>query len=148
MIALAVISIAMIVLFYAFQAATMIFSSEMNESDSSFEAHKAIERIVADLRNSPEIITHTTTEVTFWYQDANNNSTREASEVVSYTWLPTTEAVYRGQNSASVIIANRIIGMSLTYDNPSDIGMITIKITSYQGDTVTTLESSANLRNL
>lgn len=149
LIAISVMSFAIFVIFYAFQSSMRIFTGEISEADVSVEVHRATERMVKELRNSLQIVSGGSTDITFWYEDTNRNGTREAGETVVFNWTGiTTETVTRTIGSSSQIIANNIIRFSLTYDNPSDIKLIKIVITGQKGDSVSTLESSARSRNL
>jgi len=146
---MAVMTFAMVVIFYAFSVSMRILSEEMIESDVSLETHKAVERMVSELRNSLEIVSGGSTSIIFWYRDTNGDTTREADETVSYYWTAgTVEALFRQQGSSTIREASGIINFSLTYDNPSSIKLIKILITAKKGGTLGTLESSVKSRNL
>lgn len=151
MIVMAVLSIAIAVIFYAFVASMHIFTNELSESDSSIQMHRAMERMTNELRNSLAIISANPTSVTFWYQDLNGNGTVDANETVAYSWTGTAEGyVNRTVQTASLEVANGIKGFTLTYNDvdPANIKVITIRITSMNGTSVSTLESSVKGRNL
>jgi len=144
------LSIAIVVIFYAFQESMKIFSSELSESDVQFETNKAMGRMTRELKNGLEITSAGATSISFWWKDLNGNGTREAAETVTYTWSGGTfEVLNRTQGSSTVIIANSIKGLSLTYDSVlPNTKLITIRITALKGTLLGTLESSVKCRNL
>jgi len=151
MIVMAVLSIAIAVIFYAFTASMRIFTDEMSESGSSIEMHRAMERMTRELRESRQITSANSTSITFWYQDLNGNGTRDANETVKYTWTGTTEGyVNRTVQSSTLEVASGIRGFTLTYNDPApaNIKLIKIFITALNGKSVSTLESSVKSRNL
>jgi len=146
---MAVLSIAIVIIFYAFQATMTALTEQFSESDVSLEVHKGMERMVKELRGALEIPSASGTSITFWYKDINGNGTRDAAETINYTWTGiTTETLTRTMGGATFIVANKISGFSLTYDDPSNIKLIRIKLTGTAGTSINTLESSVKLRNL
>lgn len=146
---MAVMTFAIVVLFYAFSISMRVLSEEMTESDVSLETHRAVERMVSELRNSLEIVSAGGTSITFWHVDTNGNGTREADETVSYSWTGgTVEALDRTIGETTFRIAGNVMNFSLTYDNPSNIKLIKILITGRKGTSIGTLESSVKSRNL
>jgi type II secretory pathway pseudopilin PulG len=151
MMAMAVLIIAMAVIFYAFTASMRIFTSELSETDASFEAHRAMERMTKELKGALEIVTATGTSVAFWYSDANGNGTREAGETVKYTWTGTTDGlINRTVQTSTLEIATGVKRINITYNDPSplNIRIINILITVKKDSTLSTLESSVDIRNL
>ena len=149
--AMAVLSIAIVVIFYAFTASMRVFTSELSDADASMEIHRAIERMTKELRGSLEIISADGTSITFWNEDLNNNGTREADETVQYSWTGTSEGyINRTVQTSTQEIATGIKSFSLTYNDPtpSNIRVVNIYITAQKGSTVSTLESGVKLRNL
>jgi hypothetical protein len=148
-ISMAILTFAIAVIFYGYVAATKLLSAEVEDSDVTFQMHKAMDRMTAELRNAKQITADTSTTISFWYDDTNNNNTREATETVTYSWTGgTIEAIFRTVVSTTERIANNISNMALTYDNASSVGRITISITGHKNATVSTIESSVNCRNL
>lgn len=148
---MAVLIVAMAVIFYAFNASMRIFTSELSETDASIQAHGAIERMTKELKGALEIVTATGTSVAFWYGDANGNGTREANETVKYTWTGTTTGlINRTVQTSTLEIADGVRRLSLTYNDPSppNIRIINILITVKKDSTLSTLESSVDIRNL
>lgn len=144
-ISMAVLTFGILIVFYAFTSSMRLFSDELTESDVSLETHRAIERMSRELRNSKEIVSSSGTSISFWYQDTNNNGTREAAETVTYTWTGgTVEGITRTIGATSVRLANDIYGLSITYNSP----LITIVVTGKKGSSIGTLESSVKSRNL
>ena len=151
MMAMAMLSIAIAVIFYAFSASMRVFTSELSDADASLEMHRAIERMTNELRGSLEIISANGTGITFWYDDLNNDGTREANETVQYSWTGTSEGyINRTVQTSTQEIANGIKSFSLTYNDPSpsNIRVVNIYITVQKDSTVSTLESGVKLRNL
>lgn len=148
-IAMAVMSVAIGVIFYAYLATTRLMTSEVEDSDVTFEVNKAMDRISKELRNTQEITAHNSNSITFWYDDTNNNNTREATETATFYWTGgTIEAIFRTVVSTTERIANNIANMTLTYDATTEISRITISITGNKNNTISTSESSVNCRNL
>ena len=148
MLAIIVLSIAIVVVFYAFTASMRVFTEELAHSDASFETHKAVDRMTKELRRSLEIVTANPTDISFWHEDTNNNGSREADETVEYIWVGSQEALIRTTYGKSIIISNSVTRLSLTYDNPSNVRVINISITAQKGESISTLESSVKPRNL
>ncbi len=148
---MAVLTIAMGVIIYAFIASMRIYTAELSEADASIQAHRAMERMTKEMRSALEIVTATGTSVAFWYSDANGNGTREASETVKYTWTgSTTGLINRTVQTSTLEVATGVANINLTYNDPDppDIRIINILIRVKKGTMVSTLESSVDLRNL
>jgi prepilin-type N-terminal cleavage/methylation domain-containing protein len=146
MIAMAVMTIALAVIFYAYTAMMNVFSSELSDSDLSFETQKAMDRVENDLRRNRQIVSSGSSSISFWFDDLNGNSTRDAAETVTYTWTGgTIETLTRTMGVTSEIIAKYISRFNLTYNTSEEI---TISITARKNGTYSTLESSVNCRNL
>ena len=148
---LAILSIAMAVIFYAFTASMHIFTSEMSEADASLEAHRAMERMTKELRGALQIVAASGTSVTFWYSDLNGDGTREANETVTYSWTGASQGyINRTVQTSTQEISIGIQNFLLTYNDPSppNINLIKIFMSAQNGSTVSTLESSVDCRNL
>lgn len=149
MISMVALSFAIYVIFYAYVEITKIFTAEMTDSDISFETSKAMDRMGRELQQAREITSKSSTGITFWYRDTNNNSTREADETVSYSWTGgSTEAIFRTVVSTTERIANNINNLTLTYDDATTPKRVTISITGRKNSTLGTIESSVKFRNL
>jgi len=141
--------IAIAVIFYAYIASTRLLTIEYSEADASFSAHKVMEYMIGDLRKSPQVITANPQNITFWYQDLNNNGTVESNETITYSWTGgTIDAVTKTIGGSSVILANDILSFSLTYETPSAVKLVKIVITAGKNNILSTLESSVYLRNM
>lgn len=148
-IAMSVLSIAMVVLFYAFTVSMNIFSSELSEADSSMSINTSLERMTKELRGALEIVSPGSTSISFWYKDLNGNGTREANETLVYSWTAgTQETLYRTTSAGSYILAYNVKSLQFTYDNPSAPKVVNIRITVKKGGNISTLESSVKSRNL
>jgi prepilin-type N-terminal cleavage/methylation domain-containing protein len=148
---LAMLSIVMVIIFYAFSASMSIFSGEISEADASLEAHRAMERMTKDLRGALQIIDANDTSITFWNSDLNGDGTVEANELVTYSWTGTSEGfINRTVQTSTREISTGIKSFSLTYNDASveAIRVVTIKMTAKIGTNISTLESSVNGRNL
>jgi prepilin-type N-terminal cleavage/methylation domain-containing protein len=148
---MAMLSIMMVVIFYAFSASMSIFSGEISEADASLEAHRAMERMTKDLRGSLQIVAANSTSITFWNSDINGDGTMEANELVTYSWTGTSEGyINRTIQTSTREISTGIMRFALTYNDPSleAIRVITILMTAKKGSNVCTLESSVDGRNL
>jgi prepilin-type N-terminal cleavage/methylation domain-containing protein len=149
MISMAVLSLAIAAVFYIYVETTKIFTDELTDSDMNFQTGKAMDRMSRELQQALKITSKSSTGITFWYQDTNNNGTREAGETVTYSWVGgTTEAIYRTVVSTTERIANNINKLDLSYDNAASPEMVTISITGRINSTVSTIESSVKFRNL
>jgi prepilin-type N-terminal cleavage/methylation domain-containing protein len=150
-IAMGVLTFAMALIIYAFTQSMRIFTAELYEGDTAAEIQRSLDRMTKELRNALEIVSTSETSVTFWYQDLNNNGTREANETVTYSWTGTSEGyLKRIVQTASIEVATGVKSFSLTYNNPTpaNIRLINIYITVQKGSNLSTLESSVKSRNL
>ena len=142
LVAMVVLSFAIAVIFYAFNASMRLFTNELSESDASFQAHKAVETMSNELRGAIEIVSANGTSITFM---------REAYETVTYSWTGTAEGLLnRTVQTSTQEIATGIKGFTLTYNDPtpSNIRLIKILVTVQKDSTLSTLESSVKCRNL
>jgi len=147
-IVMGVLSIAMVVIFYAFTATMRLLTDEFGEADVTAETHRTVERMVKELRNTREIVTATSESITFWLEDLNGNSTRDANETVQYYWDASREALYRQTAGVNLRLSNNINNFTLTFDNPVFIRSVNIHITAKKGNVTGTLESAVKSRNL
>ena len=151
MIAMGVLTFAMALIIYAFTQSMRIFTAELYEGDSAVEIQRSIDRMTTELRNALQIVSTSESSVTFWYQDLNGNSTRDANETVRYSWTGTTEGLLnRTVQTSTLEVASGVKSFSLTFDNPNpaNINLINIRITVQKGSNLSTLESSVKSRNL
>jgi hypothetical protein len=145
------LSFLMVVIFYAFTASMHIFTTEISRTDTSIEAHRAMERMTVELRESLQIISAESTSVSFWNNDLNGDGTVEANEIVTYSWTGAPQGfINRTIQTATQEISTGITNFSLTYNDPdpSNVNFITILIVAQNGSVVSTLESSVDCRNL
>jgi prepilin-type N-terminal cleavage/methylation domain-containing protein len=151
MMVMAMLSIVMVIIFYAFSASMSIFSGEISEADASLEAHRTMERMTKDLRGALQIVAADSTSISFWSSDINGDGTVEANEVVTYSWTGTSEGyINRTVQTSTREISTGIKSFALTYNDPSleAVRVITINITAQKGANVSTIESSVDGRNL
>ncbi len=148
-IAMAIITIAMGVVFMAFSLALRLFVEEATRTDVYIEADRGMSKMVQELRGAKQIINASSREVTFWLTDVNDNGTREAEETATFSWSGSPESsLDRIISSETIPIAYGVHDFNLQYDNPSDIKLISIKLTIGEGTALATLESSIKLRNI
>lgn len=145
---MAVMVIAIGVVVFAYITVMQIFTSEMSESDVSYQAHKAVERMTSDLVGNLEVVSATSSSIIFWYNDLNQNGTMDANETVSYSLNSTQEVLYRTQGNTSEAVAKYVLGFSLSYDDPMNPKIADITVTTGQNTTLSTVESSVKFRNL
>jgi prepilin-type N-terminal cleavage/methylation domain-containing protein len=151
LISIAVLSFAIIVIFYAYTASMRLFTGELSEFDASFQAHKAMELMTKELRSALEIESASGTSISFWSADLNKNGTRDENETATYSWTGTIEGfINRTVQSSTQEIATGVESLNLTYDDPqpSNIRFINIIITVRKDSTPVTLESGVKCRNL
>lgn len=141
LISIAVLSFAIIVIFYAYTASMRLFTGELSEFDASFQAHKAMELMTNELRGALEIISANGTSITF----------RNENETITFTWTGTDEGyLNRTVQTSTQEIATGIKSFSFTYNDPTpaNIKLINIYITDQKDSTLVTLESGVKCRNL
>ena len=143
--ALAVMSIAIVLVFYGFASSLRLFNNEMYDTTVSIETQRAMEQITADLRGSQSIEAAGAEDVTFLSQNTYPSGT---SDAISYNWTGQSDRmIYRTVNSSpSKEVSTDIADFYLTYSgNP--INFVYIRITGQKGTSISTLESSVKLRN-
>jgi len=148
-ISMGIILIAMGALFMAFSVALRMFVDESNRTDVFIEADRGISGMTKELISAREIISSGSREITFWAEDYNDDGTREASEVVAFTWSGSSEsALYRQAGGVSVPIAYGVRNMAFTYDDPSSPTFVKIYLLVTKLGIFSTIESSVKLRNI
>ena len=148
-IASALIAIVVAVIYLTYNVGIKIFSSEVLRSDILGEGTRALERMGNELRGALKINSAGSQNLTFWYKDLNSNGSQEASETITYSWSGTPQdSLLRTVVSQSETLSNNIQSFSFTYDNPSDINLVTITLTVKKGEEEKMLKSSIKLRNL
>jgi|GEM_PF-1980025 len=148
LISMAVILIAIGVVFYAFSMSLRLFVDESKRTDVYIEADRGMNIMTKELRGAKEIISAASNEVTFWLFDRNGNGTKEADEVVTFTWsgVPNT-SINRIASNETIHIAYKVKNLLFIYDDPANVKLINIVLTV--GNEITaTLESSIKPRNL
>ena len=147
---LALLSLAMAVVFYGFTMSMDVLTSEFAEADASFQAQKGMERMSQEMKNAILITAASSRDVTFWYQDYNGNGTIDAGESVRYTWSATNDLLNRTQSVSTIAIAKTIQSFNMTFDSatPANITTINIVLKTIKNGMVTTLDSSVTPRNL
>lgn len=146
---MAVLTVAVAVIFYGYIAATNIYTEEMSDSNLMIEANRPIEQISKELRSARQIVNAGSRSITFWYKDTNNNSTREAGETISYTWYGTSEGnLYKTVSADAYIVATGVKNFALTYNSTTAASLITINIAVKKGTKTGTVESIIRCRNL
>jgi len=149
MIAMAVISMILAGVFMAFSVVLKLFVDETDQTDIFIEADRGMSRMVRELREAKEITNASSREITFWYADLNNNGTREATELATYTWSGSPESnLNRIASGETFPLSYGVFSFALTYDNQSNVKLINILLTVGKGDNRATLESSVRPRNL
>lgn len=149
MIAMAMLTIVLIIIFIAFTIGLRTFVSEKSQSDVTFEINRGISSLKRDLRGILEIVSAESTSITFWYKDLNGNSTREANETMIYFWSGTPgDSLIRALGSDSRPVANYVHSFELSYDIPGDIKVVNVKLVIRKESIINTAESSVSLRNL
>lgn len=148
-ISMAIICIALLVVFVAYDTNIRMLSGEMNETDAAIELNKTMDRMTRDIRSSLWVVTTGTQTVTVWAYDLDSDGTYDASELVTYKWVGgTVDVVYRTVQTTNEIIGRYIYGMTATYDVTPGPSLVTISLTAKVGTQVSTLSSSVNLRNM
>ena len=149
MIAMAIMSMVMAAVFSAFSIFFRIFFDETQRTDIYIEADRGMNRIVSELRETKEIVSASSREVTFWLDDLNGNGTREANETVTYRWSGSIEAALnRIISNETFPVAYGVYNFTLSYDDPNDVKFIDVKLTTGKQLNRATLESSVRPRNL
>jgi prepilin-type N-terminal cleavage/methylation domain-containing protein len=147
-IALAAMSIAIVLVFYGFSSSMRIFNDEMYDAAVSIETQRAMENITADLRGTQGVDSglSNAASITFWSQDLNGGGV--TSDAITYNWTGASDRmIYKTVNSApSQEISTNIGAFYLTYGG-DPVNSVYIRITGQKGTSISTLESSVKLRN-
>ena len=147
---MSILVIVMVVLVYTFLAGQAVFNNEKNTSDCFVEASKAIELMSKEIRSGIVVNSASSTSITFWYSDLDNDLTSEASEIITYSWGGTIGGnLVRTLNGASYNISRNVSSFNLTYDNATaaNIKSISMKLSNTFGGKTVTIESTSELRN-
>lgn len=148
-IAMAVLSLAIAIVFYGYVMVTNVFIEEMSDSDILLQANRPIEEMSKELRTSRQILSKSANSITFWYKDTNENGSREGGETISYTWYGTPEGnLYKTISNDAYIVATGIRQFLLTYNSSTAASYINVKIAVSKGNKVGTVESSIQCRNI
>lgn len=150
MITMMVMALVLIVLVTAYLAIGNVFNTENNISGTSIEATRAMDTMEEEIRNSLGIQTANSTTLTYWWQDTNGDGTFEPTEIVTYSWDGTKgDSLIRTCNGTTETLAKGVSNFKLSYDSAvqSNITMVTIDLSVSAGTSVSTLESTINIRN-
>lgn len=151
LIALGITVFVMGVLIVAYVASTRIFNEEISKSSALLEANKAVNNLRKDLRSCLQIISASSTSISFWAEDLNSNGTREAGEIYSYSWSGTVgDPLIKTSLGYSYAIARSIRLFSLTYNTTetSAITKVDIKVIAGSTTNLATVETAVKLRNI
>ena len=150
-IALSITVLVMWVLVYSYLAVMDVFGSEVSKTDIEIEGSRAMSIVSKEIRELNEIQSGSATAITFWGRDLNGNGTKEAGEIITYSWDGTPGgSLVRTVAGAGKPIARLVWDFSITYDNPSPAlaKQLSIKIVNASGDRFSTKESTIAPRNL
>ena len=148
-IAMAVISVVMAGVFMAFSMAMKVFMEEASRTDVYIGADHAVSVMTKELKGAREIVSASSREVSFWLSDLNDDGTREANETIIYLWSTSPESsLKRFEGVSYESLAFNVMDFELSYDNPSAVGLIKIKLAVGNASNIVTLESSVKPRNL
>lgn len=128
-----------------------IFGTELNISNIHIESKRAMNLMGNEIKDCLEIETALPTSFSFWWKDLNSNSSKEANEIVSYSWDGVDGGnLTRTISANSEIISKYVDNFNLTYNNQtiSLIRTVNIKLTNLLNDEISTLESTVKIRNL
>ncbi len=150
-IALSITVLVMGVLVYSYIAVVDVFRGEVDTSGIEIESSRAMEIMSKEMRGLNEIQSATGTSITFWGKDLNTNGTKEANEIITYSWDGTPKGeLLRTVSGQQHPIARNVNAFEITYDSvllPS-IKKIDIKVVTGSGDQLSTKESTVTPRNL
>lgn len=150
-IALSITAFVMIVLVYSYLAVVDVFGGEMNTSNIEIESSRAMEVMSRELRELNEIQAAASSSITFWGKDLNMNGTKEANEIITYSWNGASDGnLVRTVSGAQKPIAQHVNNFAVAYDNSTLtlIKKIDIKVVTGSGDRLSTKESTITPRNL
>jgi hypothetical protein len=97
------------------------------------------------LRESLGVTVADSDNITFWWQDLDNDTTMEAEEVISYALSGQT--LIRTLGGTPEPAARSVAAFNLTYDVPADPNLVTVILTMQNAQGMITLEAKAGLRN-
>jgi len=151
LITLMITTLVMGLLVVVFIAGSNVYNEEISESLALSEANKAINSLKNDLRSCLEITSASSNSITFWAEDFNNNGTKEASELFSYSWSGVAnDPLIKTENGQSYMVAKNLKNFQLTYNSPilSSITQVNILAVAGNSGQLATFETSVKLRNI
>lgn len=128
-----------------------IFGTELNISNLQIESKRAINLMNNEIKDCREIESASAIGLSFWWKDLNSNSSKEASEIVSYSWDGLAQGnLTRTISGSSEIISKYVDNLNLTYNSQVIALIRTVKITltNSLNNEISTLESTVKIRNL
>jgi len=135
----------MLVLFAAYSVGVRTFDQEMDRFDVFWDSHAAVNQMVSEIQRCLDIISNEPDSISFWLDDANDNGSMEADEVVSYSLSGST--LTRGQGGTLKPLAKNVSVLGLEYDNIGYPTLVTITLTMLKGQSMVTIESKADVRS-
>lgn len=128
-----------------------IFGTELNISNLQIESKRAMNLMSNEIKDCLEVESASPASFSFWWKDLNSNSSKEASEIVSYSWDGLTQGnLTRTISGSSEIISKYVDNFNLIYNSQVIALIRTVKITLTNSinNKISTLESTAKIRNL
>jgi prepilin-type N-terminal cleavage/methylation domain-containing protein len=149
LISMAMLLTLLMVIFMVYNVGNKMMISENSRTDLMIEGSRAVDSLTKELREARTITTSEARSITFW-RDLNGNSTMEANEIIKFSWSGTSgdrlkRTVLSTQEST---LSNYVQNFQLTYDNPSNIKLITMTLRVGQGTETMSFEASVRPRNL
>lgn len=143
--ALAISLVVLLVVMVAYFAGIRTFTQELNRFDIFWGAQQGLDTITEEIKDCLDVTAADSHSITIWWRDLNDNASKEAEEVVSYSL--TAGQLIRTQGGVSKVIAKNVEGFQLEYDNPAYPTFVTVSLSMSKGDNQVTLEAKADIRN-
>jgi len=145
LIALTIAASILAVIILAYTTGNRILQQEMVRTDLWLEGNHSLAQMTKDIRKSLKIVSAEAGRVSFWLEDLNLNYTMEATELVSYSLAGA--KLIRTSSTESLTLADRVADINFNYDNPADPKLVIIRLTLGSGESTSSFESKARLRN-
>ena len=145
LIALTIAASILAVIILAYTTGNRILQQEMTRTDLWLEGNHSLAQMTKDLRKSLKIVTAEAGRISFWLEDLNLNYTMEATELVSYSLAGA--KLIRTASTESITLADRVASINFNYDNPGNPKLVVIRLTLGSGESISSFESKARLRN-
>lgn len=133
----------------SYTAVGRAMTSQLDETDASWQTYRALSDIETDLREARPVITANLNDISFWWKDLNADTLLDAGEEITYAWDGTVGGDLVVTGARSKIVARGVQNFALTYDSAvaADVRLVTATLTLKSGNSQKTGEMTILMRN-